>query len=271
MSYSIMSLGPGPELATPVLPGRLHAPRIVFTRREAYDARAEEVAVICHELRNSLAVVRGAARLMRVPDNAQANSARSLIERHVAQMSRHIEDLQQPLRRDVPNHGFQLSDLDLRVVARHAADAIGPEMERRAHRLAIQLPGEPVWVHADAARLEQVLSNLLINAAKYTPDSGDIALTLEHENDQARLRIRDSGVGIEPRMLPRIFGMFFQVGATLPGARGGHGIGLAVVRNIVEQHGGTVTAMSAGLGLGTEFTVALPARRAKPDPVILTP
>lgn len=271
MSHSIMSLEHRPDRETPVLPGQLHVPRIVFTKREASEASAEEIAVICHELRNSLAVVRGAARLLRAPEGTQEHSARSLIERHVGQMNRHIEDLLQPLRRNAPGSALQLSRLDLRVIARFAADSIAPEMARRKHRLVVQLPEEPIWVNVDGARLEQVFSNLLINAAKYTPDGGDIALILEHENEQARLRIRDSGIGIDPRMLQRIFGLFFQVGTAPPDGSGGRGIGLAVVRNIVERHGGTVTATSAGLGLGSELTVALPARQARPEPVIVMP
>ena len=184
-------------------------------------------------------------------------------------MNRHIEDLLQPLRSGAANRGLQLSHLDLRVIARYAIDAVGPEMARRGHRLVVKLPEAPVWVNANGARLEQVFSNLLINAAKYTPDGGDIALTLDRESEQAWLRIRDSGVGIDPRMLLRIFGLFFQVGTAPPDGDGGRGIGLAVVRDIVEQHGGTVTAMSAGLGLGSEFAVCLPARQARPEPVIV--
>jgi two-component system CheB/CheR fusion protein len=264
MLQSSTSFEPGLDLSTSDTRARRQLAAPVNSRtRETSDALGEQIAVICHELRNSLAVVRGAARLLRASKANEADSARLLIERHVSQMSRHIEDLLQPQGRGAFNQGLQLSRLDLRVTARYAADAIGPEMTRRRHRLVVQLPDAPVRVHADGARLEQVLSNLLINAAKYTPDGGDITLTLERDDDQARVRIRDSGVGIEPRMLSRVFGMFFQVDTAQPGAQGGRGIGLAVVRDVVEQHGGTVTANSAGLGLGSEFTVALPIRRTQ--------
>ena len=258
-------------LATRVA-GVTHAtPRAILSMRETSGARAEDIAVICHELRNSLAVVRGAARLLRSPEVNGANTARSLIERQVDQMSRHVDDLLQPGRCSGPTHGLQLSRVDLRVIARYALDDIGPEMERRGQHLGIQLPEEPVWTHADGVRLEQVFSNLLINAARYTPDGGHITLTLDRENDQARVRIRDSGVGIEPRMLLRVFGMFFQVRTAQPGAKAGSGIGLALVRTIVEQHGGTVTAMSEGLGRGSEFTIVLPACPAQTGSVIVTP
>lgn len=239
--------------------------------KEALIARRDEIAVICHELRNSLAVVRGAARLLRAADGRAENNARVLIERHVTQMSRHIEDLLEPQRRSGDDHGLQLSRVDLRSVAQYALDDIGPEVARHRHRVDVKLPAEPMWANADAARLEQVFANLLINAAKYTPDGGDIALVMEREGDRVLVRIRDSGVGIEPAMLLRVFGMFIQVGTSLPGAEKGRGIGLAVVRNVVEKHGGTVTAVSAGLGLGSEFIVVLPGLWAQPGAGIVTP
>jgi len=123
----------------------------------------------------------------------------------------------------------------------------------------VHLPDEPLWVEVDSVRLEQVFSNLLINAAKYTPDGGDILLTMESLDQWVCIRIRDSGIGIEPAVLLRVFDMFSQADAAAPCAEGGSGIGLAVVRDLVEMHGGSVRAASAGLGLGSEFTVMLPA------------
>lgn len=239
--------------------------------RDTQDKLCDEIAIISHELRNSLAVIRNATQLLRPATTGHSiSSARALIERHVGHMGRHIEKLLDPQRRGMRSHGLNCSRIDLRTIARYAADAIGPEMARRGHRLAVQLPEDPVWVHADGACLEQVFWNLLINAAKYTPEGGDIALTMEGEHDGVRVRIRDSGAGIEPAMLQRVFGMFVQAGATLPEREGGRGIGLAVVRNSVEQHGGTVTATSPGLGLGSEFVVVLPTLWAQQDPVIVT-
>jgi signal transduction histidine kinase len=248
----------------------LGTPAAIFAPRNVSDARSEEIAVISHELRNSLAVVRGAARLLRSPGAGRAiDVASSLIERHVGQMSRHIEDLLEPLRRG--RRGLQLTHLDLCVIARYACAAIAPEIARRGHHLAVTLPDQPIWAHADGARLEQVFSNLLVNAAKYTPDGGDISLTLERDHEWVRLRVRDSGVGIEPAMLPRVFGMFVQADSALPRAEGGRGIGLAVVRNLVELHGGTVTATSGGLGRGSEFTIILPTLWAGPLGGLVTP
>jgi two-component system CheB/CheR fusion protein len=242
----------------------LHLPSLfpgARARRGSSDARAEEIAVICHELRNSLAVVRGAVRLLRTSAaNGGVDKAHSLIERYADQMSRHIDDLLRPIPRNDPR-GLRFSDRDLRVIGRDAADAISAEMSRRGHRLAVALPEEPLWGHVDGVRLEQALSNLLINAAKYTPDGGDITLTMERDGDCVRIRVRDSGIGIEPAMLARIFGLFVQAAGKAPSAENGSGIGLAVVQEIVEAHGGAVIARSPGLGLGSEFTVTLPLQR----------
>lgn len=222
-----------------------------------------ETAVICHELRNSLAVVRGAARLLRSSDDSEGlNTLRSLIERQVEQMSRHIDDLVLPQRRNGHSHEPQMSAMDLRVIARNALDAITPELARRQHNLVVKLPLKPVLASADGSRLEQAISNLLINAVKYTPDGGEITFTMEHGHHLMCVRVRDSGIGIAPAMLPRIFGMFVQVDTALPSLKGGSGIGLAVVRDVIQFHGGTVSATSPGLGLGSEFIIVLPTLRA---------
>jgi signal transduction histidine kinase len=140
----------------------------------------------------------------------------------------------------------------------NSIEAIAPECARRNHRVIVDLPVDAVWVHADAARLEQVFSNLLINATKYTPDGGEITLALERLTTGASVRIRDSGIGIDSAQLTRIFEMFVQV-SPAKHSEDGRGIGLAVVRELVQMHGGTVSASSQGLGLGSEFTVLLPA------------
>ena len=223
------------------------------------DTRADEIAVISHELRNSLGVVRNAARLLRFPAGEKGiDGARVLIERHVGQMSRHIEEL---LDASHVGHkkALQPSHVDLRAVVEFAVNAIAPDMARHGHRLVVSLPPEALWVHADVTRLEQVFSNLLINAAKYTPDGGDIALTMERLGAHACIRFCDSGIGISADMLGRIFQLFAQVDAHDARAEGGRGIGLAVVREMVEAHGGSVQATSGGLGLGSQFTVLLPA------------
>jgi two-component system CheB/CheR fusion protein len=224
------------------------------------DTRADQIAGISHELRNSLFVIRNAARLLRLPASTdRIDDSRKLIERHADQMARHIGDLLDvssvPTGKQAALHR---SHLDLRTIVGHSVSAIAPDMRRRGHELVVELPADAIWVHADAGRLEQVFSNLLINAAKYTPNGGKIVLTLEREGTHARIRISDSGIGIDAAMLLRVFDMYTQANADSPCSEGGRGIGLALVRELVEKHGGTVQAASNGLGCGSEFTVVLP-------------
>jgi len=229
------------------------------------DLRADEIAMISHELRNSLSVVRNAARLLRFPVGENGiDGARVLIERHVGQMTRHIEEL---LNASHAGHkkALQLTHVDLRTVVEFAVDATAPAMALHKHRLVVSSPPDALWVHADAARLEQVFSNLLVNAAKYTPDGGDIALTMERVGAHVSIRLCDSGIGISAAMLERVFQLFAQADAQDARAEGGRGIGLAVVRELVEAHGGSVQATSSGLGLGSQFTVLLPALWAQSD------
>ena len=232
----------------------------------AADQRGKEIAIISHELRNSLAVVRNAAALLRRQVDADyVERARVLIERHVCQMNRHIEDLLDAAPSGRQKVALRLSYVDLRTILGNTVDAIAPDCAQRSHLLVVNLPAEALWVHADGARLEQVFSNLLINAAKCTPNVGKITVTLELLGKHASVRIRDSGIGIPAAQLTRIFEMFVQVDETARHNEGGRGIGLAVVRDLVEMHGGTVQAMSAGLDLGSEFTVLLPALLGRPD------
>jgi two-component system CheB/CheR fusion protein len=235
------------------------APAIVLPLLVSH-THADEIATIAHELRNSLSVVRNAAGLLRMPAGANGvEGARILIERHVGQMTRHIEDLLDASNQDVRKRVLRRTHIDLRTIVEFAVSAIAPDLARRGHRLVLSLPADPLWVEADASRMEQVFSNLLINAAKYTPDGGEIMLTMESLDKRASFVIRDSGIGIEPAVLLRVFDMFAQADTTTLCAEGGSGIGLAVVRDVVEMHGGTVRAASAGLGLGSEFTVLLPS------------
>jgi signal transduction histidine kinase len=217
------------------------------------------IATISHELRNSLGVMANAAALLRSSAaSATLEQVRTLIERHVGHMNRHIEELlslaAEPTGKPT---ALQRSHIDLRTVIGHAVSSLEPEMAQRAHRLKVHMPDDAIWVYADASRLEQAFTNLLINAAKYTHDGGEIVLTLERQGTHARFRVRDSGIGIDAAMLKRVFDLYAQAPGTRPGAPG-CGIGLALVRELVESHGGTVIAASPGLGFGSEFTVVLP-------------
>jgi signal transduction histidine kinase len=209
-----------PAALLPILAAAGPGPAAIVVPVFVKDSRADEIAVIAHELRNSLGVVRNAALLLRSAAPLTIEQARVLIERHVLQMSRHVQDLLDvshlTKRKDILR-----AHVDLRTVVGNSVDAIAPELARRGHRLTVQLPTAGIWLHADGARLEQVFSNLLINAAKYTPDGGDISLSMESLDRQVCVRIRDSGIGIAPALIARIFDLFVQADATMPQAEGG--------------------------------------------------
>ena len=219
----------------------------------------EFMTVFSHELRNSLGAIRGAACILRMDTSAstRAAKARVLIERQVGQMTRLVEDLLDVSRVRSGQLRLHCERVDLRAVAAHAAQTVDYIMQQRSHRMTTLLPDAPVWLQADPARLEQVFVNLLSNAAKYTDSGGHIGLAVEREKGEAVVRIRDTGIGIDPDVLPHVFDFFFQANPS-PRADAGLGIGLALVRSLVERHGGHVTVASAGTGRGSEFTVRLP-------------
>ena len=239
------------------------------------DTRADQIAAIAHELRNSLGVMRNAAILLRAPSaSGSIDYARTLIDRHVGHMNRHIEDLLGAAGHPAGKlNTLKCSHLDLRAIVELAVGSIGPEMAQRAHRLVVNLPDDAIWVQVDASRLEQAFGNLLLNAAKYSPNGGDIVVTLDREVTHARLRIRDSGIGIEAGMLQKVFDLYVQSDTKALGPDSGSGIGLSLVRDLVERHGGTVHASSAGLGFGSEFTVMVPVlwAAAPTRPVLSSP
>jgi signal transduction histidine kinase len=219
----------------------------------------EFMTVFSHELRNSLCAIRFAVGILRMETSARpaALKARLLIERQVAQMTRVVEDLLDVSRVRRGQLTIQGERVDLCAVAAHAAQTVEFTMQERNHSLSTSLPEAPLWLQADPVRLEQVLVNLLLNAAKYTLPGGHIHLSAERQGSDAVIRVRDSGIGIDPYVLPRVFDLFVQANPS-PHREAGLGIGLALVRSLVEQHGGRVTAASAGLGHGSEFTVRLP-------------
>jgi signal transduction histidine kinase len=182
--------------------------------------------------------------------------ARAMIERQVRRMTRLVDDLLDVSR---INHGrldLRRERIDLREVITNAIETLQSDLND--HHLAVALPDAPVWLLADGLRLEQVFCNLLANASKYTDKGGDLTVWLHTSGDLAVVRIRDSGIGIAPDALPYIFDLFRQADEAAPHSRSGLGIGLALVRNLLELHGGSVTAASAGVGQGSEFTVRLP-------------
>jgi signal transduction histidine kinase len=220
----------------------------------------EFVTVFSHELRNSLGAIRTAAHILRLDTSADPSTvrARMLIERQVGQMARLAEDLLDASRVQSGQLCLQCERIDLRVLAAHAAQTVEFTMQQHHHQMATSFPDAPVWLQADPARLEQVFVNLLLNAAKYTDGGGNVGLFVELEENEAIVRIRDSGIGIAPDVLPHVFDLFVQADPSSRRADAGLGIGLALVRSLVERHGGRVTVTSAGPGHGSEFTVRLP-------------
>jgi signal transduction histidine kinase len=224
------------------------------------DQNNEFLTVFSHELRNSLGAIGSAIQILGVQpsDAPPAVKARKMIERQVEQMTRLAEDLLDASRVRNGQLNLRCERIDLRVVLAHAAQTMEFAMQQQNHQMTTAFPEAPIWLLADAARLEQVFVNLLSNAAKYTDAGGNVELRVAREMSQAVVRIRDSGIGIAPEALPHVFDLFVQADPASRRGNAGLGIGLALVRNLVERHGGFVTVASAGLGHGSEFTVRLP-------------
>ena len=238
------------------------------TLREA-DARKDEfLATLSHELRNPLAPLRTAARLLNSPDLPPEELVwvRGVIERQVGHMAWLLDDLLDIARITQGKLELKKRAVGLPGVIEAAGEAVRPMMDAKHHRLELSLPAEPVSLEADPVRLAQILSNLLTNAAKYTDDGGRISLSARVLGDALRLSIKDNGIGIAAACLPRVFDMFAQIDGGASRSEGGLGIGLALVKGLVQLHGGSVTAESAGTGLGSEFTVCLPLPMAASEP-----
>jgi PAS domain S-box-containing protein len=219
----------------------------------------EFLAMLSHELRNPLAPISTAVQLLRLKnDDATRQQAMPLLERQVANLTRLVDDLLDVSRISTGRIRLHTEKIDLRIVAERAVDAMRSLVFQRSHELSLSLGGESIWVNADPLRLEQVAINLLSNAVKYTNLGGKIRLAVERTDNEAVLRIKDTGVGISPELLPSVFDLFTQADCSLDRAHSGLGVGLTIVKRIVEMHGGKVEAASAGLGHGSEFVVRLP-------------
>jgi signal transduction histidine kinase len=224
----------------------------------------EFMTAFSHELRTSLCTIRSAVGTLRMETSTRsaALTARTVIERQVAQMTRLVEDLLDVSRISRGQLALRPERVDLCAVASHAAQTVAFAMQEHRHCLSTSFPDAPVWLQADPARLEQVFVNLLFNAAKYTKPGGRIRLSAAAEQGKAVVCIRNSGIGIEPKDLPHVFALFAEADPSPWRAEAGMGIELALVRTLVERHGGRVTASSAGRGHGSEFTVRLPCEVA---------
>ena len=240
--------------------------------READRRKDEFLATLAHELRNPLAPVRTGLQVLRLTaDSAAAARTRDMMERQLAHMVRLIDDLLDVSRITRGKLELRPEPVTLQAVVETALEASRPAVLARGHELTVEVPPEPVWLSADLTRLGQVVSNLLNNAAKYTPEGGRIELRATAGAGAATVVVRDDGFGIPPEMLDSVFEMFTQVNRTLDSSQGGLGIGLTLVRRLVELHGGTVTAESAGPGQGSTFTVTLPRLAAPPAPAAPPP
>jgi CheY-like chemotaxis protein len=215
---------------------------------------------LAHELRNPLAPLRNAVELLRRADGDAAlmEKARSMMERQVGQMVRLVDDLLDISRISRGKIQLRKERVELAAVVRSAVEAARPLVEAQAHELTVTLPPQPIYLDADPTRLAQVFSNLLTNAAKYTEKGGHVWLTAERQGGEVVASVRDTGIGIAADYLPHVFEMFSQAAPALERSQGGLGVGLALVRGLVELHGGTIEARSSGPGLGSEFIVRLP-------------
>jgi PAS domain S-box-containing protein len=228
--------------------------------QEANRRKDEFLAMLAHELRNPLAPVRNAVEIIRSPkaDAATIAWACEVTERQVQHMSQLLDDLLDVARITHGNIQLSTQPADLTALVRRSLEASRIVLEKRQLRLETDFVSGPVPVSADVTRIEQVISNLISNAAKFTPGGGLVQVFVERDSDRAVLRVKDTGSGIAPELLPRIFDLFTQGDRSLARSEGGLGIGLTLVQNLVRMHGGSVTVKSGGADLGSEFTVRLP-------------
>jgi len=238
-----------------------HLRNLAADLSEADRRKNEFLAMLAHELRNPLAPISNAARALRMGrrDQEALQSASEMLERQVGQMSRLVDDLLDVSRITRGKIELRRERVELAPIVKQAVEAVRAQYKSTNHELTVTVPPQPVFLNADPTRLAQVIGNLLNNAGKFTDRGGHVWLTVERDGQQVVIRVRDNGIGIAPEHLPRLFEMFAQVDTSLERSRDGLGIGLTLVKTLVEMHGGTVHAHSDGVGRGSEFTVRLPA------------
>jgi PAS domain S-box-containing protein len=261
---------------TRVLPFRDEVGRIVYwfgtntdisTQKQAEerlleaDRRKDEfLATLAHELRNPLAPVRTGLEILKASPagSAATEKAKGMMERQLAHMVRLVDDLLDVSRVSLGKIQLKQERTELRTILDTALEVSRPLIDGARHQLVVSLPQTPLWLNGDPTRLAQVVANLLNNAAKYTPEGGQIGLSANRDDSDVVIRIHDNGAGIPADMLPKVFDLFTQVGKSIERAKGGLGIGLSLVRKLVELHGGSVSGDSPGLGRGSTFVVRLP-------------
>ena len=227
--------------------------------QEADRNKDEFLAMLAHELRNPLAPICNALQLMRMkPSESQLQWAQEVIHRQLASLTRLVDDLLDVSRITRGKITLAREPLDVATLINRAVETIEPLLQEREHKLTLQIPPDPLRVDGDSTRLTQALGNVLGNAAKYTERGGRIDLRCTRQGTDVEIRIRDNGIGIPADLLPRIFDLFTQLDRRSDHALSGLGIGLALVRRLVEMHGGSIIAFSDGAGAGSEFVIRLP-------------
>jgi signal transduction histidine kinase len=233
-------------------------------RRQEAEAASETkdryIATLSHELRNPLAALNNAVHLLGIESKnaSEVKPTLEMMQRQIAQLTRMVNDLLDVSRSTLGKVTLQLAPVNLSQVIEDAIETAQSAVQAKRLRLTRRFPAETVMVRGDAARLLQVFSNLLDNAAKFTPEGGAIEVMLERAQREAVATVSDTGLGIEASFLPKMFEAFTQADTSLERTATGLGLGLALARQIVEAHGGRISAASAGLGHGSRFTVRLP-------------
>jgi signal transduction histidine kinase len=227
--------------------------------READRRKDEFLAMLAHELRNPLAPIRNAVEILRVSDDpAIRERARAMVGRQVAHLARLVDDLLDVSRITQRKIALRRSVARLGAIVESAVETARPMMQSQEHEFDVSAPEEDVWLEVDAVRVSQAIGNLLHNAAKFTPRGGRVRLDLKRDGQDLVIRVEDNGVGLTPEALASAFDLFTQDERSLDRSQGGLGIGLSLVKGLVEMHGGSVSASSAGPGKGSAFTIRLP-------------
>jgi PAS domain S-box-containing protein len=235
--------------------------------KEADQKKDHFLAILAHELRNPLVPIRNGLQILNLAGNdlTIVENARSIMDQALNQLVRLVDDLLDVSRITTGKLKLRMERVELAAVVQSAVETTRPLIDEQGHHLSVRLPPTPILLDADPTRLAQVFSNLLNNAAKYSEQGGHITLSGEPEGDEVIVRVTDRGIGISADHLPRIFQLFPQVETASDRSQGGLGIGLSLVRGLVEMHGGTIEARSGGPGRGSELIVRLP--QAKPEPL----
>jgi len=235
--------------------------------READRRKDEFLAMLAHELRNPLAPIRNAVEVLRMSeDRSVRERARELVGRQVQHLARLVDDLLEVSRITQRKVVLKKSAVTLASVIEAAVEVVRNNYDALGHTLVVSVPPEAIWLDVDSVRMSQVVGNLLHNAGKFTPRGGRILLSARLLADAIEIRVEDNGTGIAPEMVPTVFDLFSQADRSLDRSQGGLGIGLSLVKGLVEMHGGAVRVHSAGVGKGSAFTISLPLSLVVPAP-----